>query len=433
MVYAPLIVFDRLRYRDAHPDVHEKIRNIGCLAEERLKDTFLEIDRISEANQYKVLQSFIKNKVSESDFFASSGYGYNESGREKLEQVYADIFHTEDALVRPQITCGTHALYLGLSSILLPGDEILFITGRPYDSLEKSIGMKDAPVSLKELGISWSVVDLLYGCSFDHEKIASSIHKNTKILYIQRSKGYADRLSLSPEEIGEAIHRAKSIKKDLIAVVDNCYGEFVDLMEPSDHGADLCIGSLIKNPGGGLAPMGGYLAGRHDLIERCSYRLTAPGLGKEVGGSLGVLKSFYQGLSLAPSVTANAVKTAVFAASVFEALGYETSPASTDRHHCIVEAITLHDPEKISRFCNAIQGASYVDSFVRPEGWDMPGYSDQVIMASGAFISGSSIELSADGPLREPYIVFLQGSLTYEQGKYAVLKAAQAVSGNILS
>ena len=410
-----------------YPDISPAVLTLAEECEKALVQTFQSIDEISEANQYKVLQSFIKNRVAESDFFASSGYGYNELGRDKLEQVYAGIFHTEDALVRPQITCGTHALYLGLSSLLLPGDEVLFATGKPYDSLERSIGMQDAPGSLKERGVSWSVAELLDGKEFDYDTIRSLIRDTTKVIYFQRSKGYAKRDSLSPEQIGKAIAFAKAVKKDLIAVVDNCYGEFVDVGEPTDYGADLCIGSLIKNPGGGLAPMGGYLAGRKDLIERCAFHLTAPGLGKEVGGSLGTLKSFYQGLSMAPSVTANAVKNAVFASCLFEKLGYETSPSVQEKHHCIVETITLGDPEKISRFCSAIQGASYVDSYVRPEAWDMPGYSDQVIMASGAFINGSSIELSADGPLRDPYLVFFQGGLTYEHGKYAIMKAADAL------
>ena len=411
-----------------YPDIDKGILDIAEKAEIRLGDEFRKIDEISEENQYKVLQSFIKNKVAESDFFASSGYGYNELGREKLERVYADIFHTEDALVRPQITCGTHALYLALSAILLPGDEILFVTGKPYDSLEQSIGIKDAPGSLKEQGVTWSVVDMIDGKYFDTDRIKRSISENTKLIYIQRSKGYGLRASLSPEQIGETISAAKSVKPELIAFVDNCYGEFVDRDEPCDHGADICVGSLIKNPGGGLAPMGGYIVGRSDLIERCAYRLTAPGLGKEVGGSLGTLKSFFQGLSIAPRITANAVKNAVFAAAIFEELGFDTSPRSDEKHHCIVEAITLHSPELINRFCGAIQGASYVDSFVRPEGYDMPGYSDNVIMASGAFISGSSIELSADGPIRDPYTVFFQGGLTFEHGKYAVMKAAQAVT-----
>lgn len=313
---------------------------------------------------------------------------------------------------------------------MLPGDEILFITGKPYDSLEKSIGIRECPGSLAEMGITYSIVDLIDGREFDYDGICRAINEKTRMIYIQRSKGYGDRLSLSPEHIGEAIKCAKRVKPDLVAFVDNCYGEFVDLNEPSDFGADVCAGSLIKNPGGGLAPMGGYLVGRSDLIERCAFKLTAPGLGKEVGGSLGVLKSLFQGLSLAPKITANAVKSAVFCAALFEEMGYRTSPASDDKHHCIVEAITLEKPERISKFCGAIQGASYVDSYVTPEGWDMPGYTDAVIMASGAFIAGSSIELSADGPMRDPYIVFYQGGLTYEHGKYAVMKAAQAIENS---
>ncbi|MBQ9030327.1 MAG: methionine gamma-lyase family protein [Parasporobacterium sp.] len=414
-----------------YPDISEPIFRLAQEAEDALQPAFQRIEQISEANQYKVLQSFIKNKVSESDFFASSGYGYNELGREKLEQVYADIFHTEDALVRPQITCGTHALYLALSAVLLPGDEILFITGKPYDSLEKSIGITDSPGSLKEHQITWKIAELRNGAEFDFDAIRSQITDRTKVVYIQRSKGYAARASLSSESIGEAIRYVRSIRENLITVVDNCYGEFVDLTEPTDHGADLCVGSLIKNPGGGLAPIGGYIAGRKDLIERCAFRLTAPGLGKEVGGSLGVLKSFYQGLSLAPSVTASALKSASFAAALFERLGFCASPSSREVHHCIVETITLKDPELVNRFCQAIQSASYVDSHVTPVGYDMPGYSDPVIMASGAFISGSSIEVSADGPLRDPYYVFFQGGLTYEHGKYALMKAAESVCSNL--
>ena len=414
-----------------YPDISERIQKAAAEAEQQCLPVFREIEDVSEANQYKVLRSFIDNRVSESDFFASSGYGYNELGREKLERVYADIFHTEDALVRPQITCGTHALYLALSALLLPGDEILFLTGKPYDSLERSIGITPAPGSLSEIGVTYAISELIDGEHFDFPRIRSLINERTRIIYIQRSKGYASRKSLSPEAIGEAITFAKNIKPDLIAFVDNCYGEFTSLSEPTDHGADICVGSLIKNPGGGLAPIGGYITGRADLIERCANRLTAPGLGKEVGGSLGVLKQFYQGLSLAPSVTANALKSAVFASFLFENLGFCTSPAPGEAHHCIVEALTLKDPELVRKFCGAIQGASYVDSYVVPEGYDMPGYSDSVIMASGAFISGSSIELSADGPLREPYTVFFQGGLTYEHGRYALMKAADSICGNL--
>ena len=411
-----------------YPDISAAILTAAETCEKALQETFRTIDAVSEANQYKVLSAFRKNRVGEEDFFPSSGYGYHELGREKLERVYADVFHVEDALVRPQITCGTHALYLALSAILLPGDEILFITGKPYDSLEKAIGIRKSPNSLSELGITWKTVELTEGKDFDFDGIRKAISGNTRIIYIQRSRGYAGRSSLSPEQIGAAIAGAKERRPEVIAFVDNCYGEFTALTEPSDHGADLCVGSLIKNPGGGLAPIGGYIAGRGDLIERCSFRLTAPGLGKEVGGSLGVLKSFFQGLSLAPSVTANALKSAAFAAALFESLGYDCSPASGEAHNCIVEAITLRSAEKVRRFCSAIQHSSYVDSYVTPEDSDMPGYEDPVIMASGAFVSGSSIELSADGPLRGPYRVFFQGGLTYEHGKYALMKAAQAVT-----
>ena len=406
-----------------YPDIDDAIITKAAQIEEELKEVFHRIDEISEANQYKVLSAFIKHKVCEADFNSGSGYGYNEVGREKLESVYADIFHTEDALVRPQITCGTHALFLALSAILLPGDEILFLSGAPYDSLEKSIGITDSPGSLKEHGISYRIVPMLEGAHFDFEAIRSNIRDNTKIAYIQRSKGYVNRPSLSCEQIKEAVDFVRSIRDDIILFVDNCYGEFVEDKEPTDAGADICVGSLIKNPGGGLAPMGGYIAGRADLIERCAFRLTAPGLGKEIGGALGTLKSFYQGLSLAPKVVSEALKNAHFLAAMCEAYGFHASPSSQDVHHCIVEAIDFYDPEKVIAFCRAIQHSSYVDSYVTPEPWEMPGYNDPVIMASGAFMNGSSIELSADGPLREPYTVYYQGGLTYEHGKYAIMCA----------
>ena len=406
-----------------YPDIDDAIIKKAAQIEEELKEVFHRIDEISEANQYKVLSAFIKHKVCEADFNSGSGYGYNEVGREKLESVYADIFHTEDALVRPQITCGTHALFLALSAILLPGDEILFLSGAPYDSLEKSIGITDSPGSLKEHGISYRIVPMLEGAHFDCEAIRRNIRENTKIAYIQRSKGYVNRPSLSCEQIKEAVDFVRSIRDDIILFVDNCYGEFVEDKEPTDSGADICVGSLIKNPGGGLAPMGGYIAGRADLIERCAFRLTAPGLGKEIGGALGTLKSFYQGLSLAPKVVSEALKNAHFLAAMCEAYGFHASPSSQDVHHCIVEAIDFYDPEKVIAFCRAIQHSSYVDSYVTPEPWEMPGYNDPVIMASGAFMNGSSIELSADGPLREPYTVYYQGGLTYEHGKYAIMRA----------
>lgn len=411
-----------------YPDIDKKILKIAQEKEEELSGIFAELAEVSEANQFKVLSAFQKNAVAEADFNSTSGYGYNELGREKLERVYADVFHTEDALVRSQITCGTHALYLALSANLLPGDELLFITGKPYDSLEKSIGITDSPMSLKEQGISCRIAELKEDGSIDFEAVRNAVNERTRIVYIQRSKGYVNRPSFTVSQIAEAIRFVKELKPDAILMTDNCYGEFTDLTEPSDHGADLCVGSLIKNPGGGLAPIGGYIAGRADLIERCAFRLTAPGLGKEVGASLGTLKSFYQGLSLAPKVVCEALKNAHFAAAMFEEYGYFCLPSSKERHGCIVEAIDFEDPEKLKIFCETVQMSSYVDSYVRPEAWEMPGYQDPVIMASGAFISGSSIELSADGPMRPPYTAFFQGGLTYEHGKYAVLKALQRIT-----
>ncbi len=411
----------------SYPDIKPELIQLATQKEAELSEVYSQLADLSEANQFKVLSAFQKNSVAEADFNQSSGYGYNELGREKLERVYADIFHAEDALVRSQITCGTHALYLALSANLLPGDELLFISGKPYDSLEKSIGITDSPMSLKEQGISNRVVELKEDFSFDYDAIRDALKENTKIVYIQRSKGYINRPSFTCAQIKDAIQFVKQLRPDAILMVDNCYGEFTDLTEPTDHGADLCVGSLIKNPGGGLAPIGGYITGRADLIERCAFRLTAPGLGKEVGGSLGTLKAFYQGLSLAPKVVCEALKNAHFAAAMFEHFGFHCLPASGEKHGCIVEAIDFNDPEKLKVFCETMQASSYVDSYVRPEAWDMPGYQDPVIMASGAFISGSSIELSADGPMRPPYTAFFQGGLTYEHGKYAVLKALQNI------
>ena len=406
-----------------YPEFDDNLLAQAEEAEQALKPTSDRINFISEANQYKVLKAFQKNKVTESHLGSTSGYGYNDSGRECLEQIYADIFHTEDALVRPQITCGTHAIYLSMQANLLPGDEILFISGMPYDSLKTSIGIEASPCSLAEYGVTWKVVELKNECEFDFDEIKKAISEKTKMVAIQRSKGYKTRESLSAKQIGEACAFVKSIKPDVIVNVDNCYGEFVELEEPTDYGVDLCVGSLIKNPGGGLAPIGGYIVGKKEYVERCAYRLTSPGLGKEVGATLGVLKSLFMGLSFAPGIVANALKNAHFAAYMFEKKGYKTYPASDAVHHCIVQAIEFGTPEKVNAFCAAIQQSSYVDSFVRPEGWDMPGYQDNVIMASGSFISGSSIEISADGPLREPYVVYFQGGLTFEQGKYAILSA----------
>ena len=412
-----------------YPDIDKIILKAAKETEEDLAPVFKKIDDTCEANQYKVLNAFRKNKVSEACFNSSAGYGYGETGREVLEKVYADVFFTEDALVRSQITCGTHAIYLALSANLLPGDEIVFISGKPYDSLEMAVGIKPSPLSLAETGVAYKIVDLIDSEKFDRKAIKACIGPKTKIAAIQRSKGYTCRHSFTSKEIGEITAFIKDINKDIIVFVDNCYGEFVCEEEPSYYGADLLAGSLIKNPGGGLAPTGGYIAGRADLIQRCAFRLTAPGLGKEVGPSLGTLRSFFQGLALAPKVVSQALKTAYFASSLFDRYGYSVCPKPDEERGCIVQAIDLLSAEKVNAFCGAVQASSYVDSYVRPEGWDMPGYSDNVIMASGAFIAGSSIEISSDAPMREPYTVFLQGGLTYEHGKYAVMSALSSVLG----
>lgn len=357
----------------------------------------------------------------------TTGYGYNDIGRDKLEKVYADVFHTEDALVRPQITCGTHALALALMSNLRPGDELLSPVGKPYDTLEEVIGIRESKGSLKEYGITYKQVDLLPDDSFDYDNIAKAINEKTKLVTIQRSKGYQPRHTLGVEEIGELISFIKKIKPDVICMVDNCYGEFVEAIEPTDVGADMVVGSLIKNPGGGLAPIGGYIAGKSECVENAAYRLTSPGLGKEVGASLGVLKDFYQGLFLAPTVVAGAEKGAIFAAAMYEKLGYAVVPDSKEDRHDIIQAITFGSPEKVVAFCQGIQKASPVDSHVSAEPWAMPGYDSDVIMAAGAFVQGSSIELSADGPIKPPYAVYFQGGLTWPHGKLGILKSLQSL------
>ncbi len=393
-----------------------------------LKERFAAIDEVAEYNQLKVLSALQKNKVSDIHFAASSGYGYNDLGRDTLEQVYADIFHTEDALVRPQLTCGTHALAVALSSNLLPGDELLSISGKPYDTLEEVIGIRPSVGSLKEYGISYAQVDLLPDGEFDFEGIRNAINEKTKMIEIQRSKGYQTRPTLSVEKIGRAIAFVKSINPEIICMVDNCYGEFVETKEPSDVGADMVVGSLIKNPGGGLAPIGGYIAGTKRCIERAAYRLSAPGLGKEVGATLGIMQSFYQGLFLAPTVTAGALKGAIFAANIYERLGFKVVPDSVESRHDIIQAVEFGRPEYVIAFCRGIQAAAPVDSFVDPEPWDMPGYDSQVIMAAGAFVQGSSIELSADGPIKPPYAVYFQGGLTWYHAKIGILKSLQQIA-----
>lgn len=398
-----------------------------------LKERFEQIDRTAEYNQLKVIRAMQKNKVSAECFNTSSGYGYNDLGRDTLEQVYADVFCAEDALVRPQITCGTHALALALMSNLRPGDELLSPVGKPYDTLEEVIGIRPSKGSLAEYGVTYRQVDLLADGSFDFENIKRALNKKTKLVTIQRSKGYQTRPTLSVDRIGELIAFIKNIKPDVICMVDNCYGEFVEEKEPTQVGADMVVGSLIKNPGGGLAPIGGYIAGKKECVENAAYRLTSPGLGKEVGASLGVIQSFYQGLFQAPVVTAGALKGAIFAANIYEKLGFKVVPDGTESRHDIIQAVTLNTPERLIAFCEGIQTAAPVDSYVTPEPWDMPGYDARVIMAAGAFVQGSSIELSADGPLKPPYAVYFQGGLTWYHAKLGILWSLQKLyEGNLV-
>lgn len=405
--------------------ISEEVYSYGERVWNSLSGRWTQIDELSEYNQLKVIEAMQKNKVSEACLLGTTGYGYNDLGRETLEKVYADIFHTEDALVRPQITCGTHALALALMSNLRPGDELLSPVGKPYDTLEEVIGIRPSKGSLAEYGIRYSQVDLLPDGSFDYDNIRKAITSKTKLVTIQRSKGYQTRPTLSVQRIGELIHFIKEQKPDIICMVDNCYGEFTEQLEPSDVGADLVVGSLIKNPGGGLAPIGGYLAGRKDCIENAAYRLTSPGLGKEVGASLTALPAFYQGLFLAPSVTANALKAAIFAANLYEKLGFSVIPNGKESRHDIIQAVTFGTAEGVIAFCQGIQQAAAVDGHVTPEPWNMPGYDSPVIMAAGAFVSGSSIELSADGPIKPPYSVYFQGGLTWQHGKFGIMKSMQ--------
>ncbi len=405
------------------PQVYGFCQNIW----ESLSERFQKIDAVSEANQLKVMKALQENQVSEACMLGTTGYGYNDLGRDTLEKVYAGIFHTEDALVRPQITCGTHALALALMSNLRPGDELLSPVGKPYDTLEEVIGIRPSKGSLAEYGITYAQVDLLPDGDFDYEGIRKAINGRTKLVTIQRSKGYATRPTLSVERIGELIAFIKGIKPDLLCMVDNCYGEFVEVVEPTDVGADMAVGSLIKNPGGGLAPIGGYIVGRKECVENAAFRLTSPGLGKEVGASLGILSAFYEGMFLAPNVTACALKGAIFAANVFEKLGFAVVPDGREERYDIIQAVSFGKPEGLIAFCEGIQAASPVDSHVRPEPWDMPGYDAKVIMAAGAFVSGSSIELSADGPLKEPYAAYFQGGITWQHAKFGIMRSLQSL------
>lgn len=395
--------------------------------EKNLKERFDSIDRMAEYNQLKVLKAMQKNRVSDIHFAATTGYGYNDLGREVLESVYADTFHAEAALVRPQLTCGTHALTIALAANLRPGDELLSPVGKPYDTLEGVIGIGDnqSPGCLKEYGISYAQVDLLEDGSFDWERIRKAVTPKTKMITIQRSKGYQTRPTLSVARIGELIAFVKEIKPDVICMVDNCYGEFVEELEPTDVGADMCVGSLIKNPGGGLAPIGGYIVGKEEYINQCAYRLTAPGLGKEVGATLGLNQQLFQGFFMAPQVVSGALKGAIFAANIYEKLGFSVVPSGSESRHDIIQAVTLGTAEGVVAFCEGIQAAAPVDSYVVPEPWAMPGYHSDVIMAAGAFIQGSSIELSADGPIEEPYAVYFQGGLTWYHAKYGIMMSLQ--------
>lgn len=405
--------------------ISDAVLDFGLKVEAELKERFDGLDEVAEYNQLKVIAAMQKHRVSAECFQSTSGYGYGDLGRDTLEEVYATCFKGEAALVRPQITCGTHALALALMSNVRPGDEILSPVGKPYDTLEEVIGIRPSKGSLAEYGVTYAQVDLLPDGEFDFDGIKKAINERTKLVTIQRSKGYASRPTLSVDRIGQLISFIKVIKPDVICMVDNCYGEFVEKKEPLEVGADMIVGSLIKNLGGGLAPIGGYIVGTKECVENAAYRLTSPGLGKEVGASLGIIQSFYQGLFMAPTVVNSALKTAIFAANIYETLGFDVVPNKTEPRHDIIQAITFGTPEGLCAFCEGIQAAAPVDSYVTPEPWDMPGYDSKVIMAAGAFVQGSSIELSADGPLREPYTAFFQGGLTWYHGKLGILKSLQ--------
>ena len=419
---------DMLKKMYASLGISAQVLDFAGEIEKHLEERFAAIDRTAEYNQLKVVRAMQENRVSDIHFAATTGYGYNDLGRETLEKVYADAFGCQSALVRPQITCGTHAVHIALSGNLRPGDELLSPVGKPYDTLEEVIGIRDSVGSLKEYGVSYRQVDLRPDGSFDYAGISAALNERTRLVTIQRSKGYATRPTLSVERIGELISFIKSIRPDVICMVDNCYGEFTETREPSQVGADMIVGSLIKNPGGGLAATGGYIAGREDCIERAACRLTAPGLGRELGATLGITQSMFQGFFLAPVVTAGALKGAIYAANIYERLGFPVFPTGDTPRHDIIQAITFGTPQGVISFCKGIQAAAPVDSFVTPEPWDMPGYDSQVIMAAGAFVQGSSIELSADGPIKPPYAVYFQGGLTWYHAKLGILKSLQQLA-----
>ena len=410
-------------YKDL--SIEPKVQQFCSQILEQLENRFSDIDAVAEYNQLKVLKAMQENRVSDVHFAATTGYGYNDLGRDTLEEVYASVFHAESALVRPQLMCGTHALAIALSGNLRPGDELLSPVGKPYDTLEGVIGIREARGSLAEYGVTYAQVDLLEDGRFDYEGIKNAINERTKMVTIQRSKGYATRPTLSVTRIGELIAFIKNIKPDIICMVDNCYGEFVETIEPTDVGADLCVGSLIKNPGGGLAATGGYIVGKAEYVDNAAFRLSSPGLGKEVGATLGINSQLYQGFFMAPQVVSGALKGAIFAANVYEKLGFPVIPNGTESRHDIIQAVTLGSPERIIAFCKGIQAAAPVDSFVTPEPWAMPGYQSDVIMAAGAFVQGSSIELSADAPIQPPYAVYFQGGLTWYHAKFGIMMSLQ--------
>lgn len=405
-------------------EVSEKTLDFVEKAENEVRKIFESLDEIMQYNQYKVLAAFQKNKVSDVHFAWNTGYGYNDMGREIIERVYADIFKTEAALVRPLIVSGTHALSLTLCGVLRPGDELIYVTGRPYDTLEEVIGIRgEGAGSLAEFGITYKQIELLKNGQIDLDAVKSAISHKTKMISIQRATGYSERPAISLDSIEKCAKLVKSINPDIVMMADNCYGEFLDIIEPTQIGIDIMAGSLIKNPGGGLALSGGYVVGRRDLIEKVSYRMTSPGIGDECGLMFGQTRSILQGLFVAPKTVNAALKGAVLCAKVFENLGYEVFPSYDAKRSDIIEAVKLNSEEALCAFAEGIQMAAPIDAHVTPLPWDMPGYEDKVIMAAGAFVQGSSIELSADGPIREPYTIYFQGGLTYEHSKFGVIKA----------
>lgn len=413
-------------------NINPKVIDYVNRKEELIKDKFHKIQEIKEYNQLKIIYSMQKSRLSSTDFNWTTGYGYGDIGRDKVEEIYSYVFNTENALVRPTIVSGTHAITLTLSGLLRPGDEFISITGSPYDTLQKVIGVKgDIQGTLLEYGIKYREIPLNNG-KIDIEKVTNRITEKTKLLLIQRSTGYSDRKAISIDEMEIAINKIKQHNKDIIIMVDNCYGEFVEKLEPGDVGADIIAGSLIKNPGGGLALTGGYIVGKTNLVEQVANRSTAPGLGKDCGLTFGTTRATLQGLFLAPHIVAEAIKGALLVGIVYKELGFEVIPDVEDDRSDIIQAIKFNSPDRVIEFCKGIQEASAVDSFVTPIPWDMPGYEEKVIMAAGGFVDGSSIELSADGPMREPYFAYYQGGLTYEHCKLGVLVSLNNLLNNSL-